>query len=384
MKLSYLSKLWTQAWSMVLSEMSAQEVSGLVSAGTHNIRLTAYRATTIVSRMRILAGLFAVLAPFWIAVDALALSTEAARDLAPFRLLSAVAFAAIVFSLRKIHALRDAYRALFLFLMVAGSIFAYASIHTAELHLNAVPAVSSMGYAYLPFLILASMAIFPLTLLEGMAFSAPVVAIQIALPLVTQSTIDVASVAATCSVMLFVAAVSSLAGISQLALMIVLSREALHDPLTRCISRPGGEELLDLVYTVTKRGDNPIALAYISIDRLANINAEFGYETGNDALTRAAELLHDQLRAGDALIRWSGTDFLLVMPNAEAAQAYSAVGRLLSGGLGVCPDRMPVTASIGVTERIRDGVTDWWQMIDIAHTRAGRARHSGGNCTVDQ
>ena len=368
---------------MLLTEMSAQEVSGLVSSSTHNIRLTAYRATTIVSRVRLLAVLFAVLSPFWLVVDGLALGVEAASDLAPVRLLSAVAFGAIVLSLRQMHALRDAYRALFFFLMVAGAVFFYAGVHSAELRFQGMPAASSMGYTYLPFLVLASMAIFPLTLLEGIAFSIPAIAIQIALPLLTHPTIDPAFAAATFFVMLFVAVVALLAGISQLALMLVLSREALHDPLTRSFSRPGGEELLDLVFTATNRGTNPIALACISIDRLANINAEFGYETGNVALKKAAELLHDQLRAGDALIRWSGTDFVLVMPNAEAEQACSAVGRLLSGGLGVCPDKKPVTASIGVAERIRDGAADWWQLIDIAYARAGQARQLGGNRTVD-
>jgi diguanylate cyclase (GGDEF)-like protein len=384
MKVASLSSLWIQAWSMVLSEMSALEISGLVSPKTHNIRLTAYRSTTIVSRVRLLAALFAILSPIWLAVDALALGIDAARDLAPIRLLSAVAFAAIVVSLRKMHALRDAYRALFLFLMVAGTVFFYAGTHSAELHFTGVQAASSMGYAYLPFLVLASMAIFPFTLYEGVAFAIPAVLISIVLPLFTQPAIDPAYATATFLVMLLVAAVALLAGISQLAMMLVLSREAFHDPLTRCISRPGGEELLDLVFTTTNRGANPIAFAYISIDRLANINDEFGYEIGNGALTKAAELLHDQLRAGDALIRWSGTDFVLAMPNAEIAQAFSAVGRLLSGGLGVCPDGTPLTASIGVTERIRDSAIDWWQMIDIAHTRAKRASQRGGNCTVDQ
>ena len=383
MKILPLSKLWTQTWSMVLSEMSAQEVAGLISSKTHNIRLTAYRATTIVSRVRLLAILFAVLSPFWLVVDVLALGIDAARDLAPARLLSAVAFGAIVLSLRQMHALRDAYRALFFFLMVSGAVFFYSGVHSAELHFAGLLAASSMGYAYLPFLVLASMAVFPLTLTEGIAFSVPAISIQIALPLITQPSIDPAFAAATLFVMLFVAAAALLAGISQLALMLVLSREALHDPLTRCISRPGGEEMLDMVYTAMNRGTNLIALAYISIDRLADINAEFGYETGNGTLIKVAELLRDQLRAGDILIRWSGTDFVLVMPNAESTQAHSAVDRLLSGGLGVCPDHRPVTASIGVTERIRDGAKDWWQLIDTAQARAGQARQQGGNCTID-
>lgn len=123
MKISSLSALWIQAWSMVLSDMTALEVSGLVSSRTHNIRLTAYRSTTIVSRVRLLAAVFAVLSPVWLAVDALAMGLDAARDLAPIRLMSAGAFAAIVFSLRKMHALRDAYRALFVFLTVVATVF---------------------------------------------------------------------------------------------------------------------------------------------------------------------------------------------------------------------------------------------------------------------
>jgi len=383
MSRNFPAKLWTQAWSLVLSEMSAQEVSGLLSSASHNIRLTAYRATTIVSRVRLLASLFALLAPCWVVVDALALGFDGARELFPVRLLSAVAFGAIVFILRRMHALRDAYRALLLFLMVAGAVFFYAGVQSAELHANGMPAASAMGYAYLPILILASMAIFPLTLSEGILFSLPVVAIQIALPLLTQIGIDPAAAAATFSVMLFIAVVALLAGISQLALMIVLSREAMHDPLTHCFSRRAGEELLELVFLMASRGSNQFALAYISLDRLVGINAEFGYDVGNGALMRAAELLGDQLRAGDALIRWSGTDFVLVMPNAQAPQASSAVGRLLSGGLGVCPDKSPVTASIGIAERISDEAKDWWALIDLAHKRSQQARQQGGNCTVE-
>ncbi len=369
---------------MVLSDMTALEVSGLVSSRTHNIRLTAYRSTTIVSRVRLLAAVFAVLSPVWLAVDALAMGLDAARDLAPIRLMSAGAFAAIVFSLRKMHALRDAYRALFVFLTVVATVFLYAGLHFAELNFKDMQAASSLGYTYLPFLVLASMAIFPLTLIEGIVCSIPAILISTVLPLFSQPAIDPAQAAAKLFVMVFVAAVALLAGISQLAMMLVLSREGFHDPLTHSVSRPGGEELLDLLYATTSRGGNPIALAYISMDRLADINAEFDYETGNAVLTRAADLLHDQLRSGDTLIRWSGTDFVLVMPNAEVAQAHAAVGRLLSGGLGGCPDRTPVTASIGITERIHDGTMDWWQLIDIAQTRSRQARLQGGNCTVGQ
>jgi hypothetical protein len=72
------------------------------------------------------------------------------------------------------------------------------------------------------------------------------------------------------------------------------------------------------------------------------------------------------------------------MPFASAAQASLAVQRLLSGGLGLRPDGTPITASIGIAELGRDQAKDWWMLVDAATERAGSARASGGNRSINQ
>lgn len=382
MKPSAVNRVWTESWLMVFGEMSTLEVRALISPAGHNVRLSAYRATAIVSRVRLLCGLFAILGPIWILIDSLAFGTRHAMEVAPIRLLSAVAFGAVLFISKRMHVMRDAYQALGLFIFVSCALFFYTGLHSAGIaHGDQREAITS-GSAFLPLLIVAAMSLFPLTLVEGVTFTLPVVAIQAALPLLAQGSIDPASTAASIGILGFLTLVALLAGIAQLALMIVLARESIHDPLTRCFSRRAGEEMLDLMFTVAARGTEAFTLAYISLDRLPEINQRFGYQVGNQALVDASELLSDQLRTGDAIVRWSGTDFVLIMPRATAPLATEAMHRLLSGGLGVCPDKSPVTASIGIAERSLDQAPDWWQLIDLASDRAAKARASGGNSTI--
>ena len=83
------------------------------------------------------------------------------------------------------------------------------------------------------------------------------------------------------------------------------------------------------------------------------------------------------------LIRWTGKQFLLVFPCAAADQAAGVLGRLLSSGLGGRPDGQPLTASIGLAERIRDAAEDWWRLVDLAESCMSKAQRAGGNRTIE-
>ena len=47
------------------------------------------------------------------------------------------------------------------------------------------------------------------------------------------------------------------------------------------------------------------------------------------------------------------------------------------------PDGQPLTASVGVAERIWDAAEDWWKLIDLAESRMLAAQRAGGNRTVE-
>ena len=83
------------------------------------------------------------------------------------------------------------------------------------------------------------------------------------------------------------------------------------------------------------------------------------------------------LRRGDILIRWGGEEFLTVMPNTDPSGAMIAVGRMRSAGLGMRPDGKPLTASIGVAERVIDGIESWTALVEKADQRMYSAKQNG-------
>jgi diguanylate cyclase (GGDEF)-like protein len=240
------------------------------------------------------------------------------------------------------------------------------------------------GYAYLPFVLLAGLALFPLTLVESGLLAALVLLVQAVALLPTLPVTPWPVFFGQFAALGLIGAVTVLAAMSQLAFLFVMVREGIHDSLTGSYSRRAGEALLELQYIWCTRSNADLSVAIVAPDGLQQLNDGFGYAAGDVALRDITRRLHDSMRSGDILVRWTGNEFLAMMPLASAAQASSAVQRLLSSGLGLRPDGTPITASIGIADLRRDQAKDWWMLVDAAAERAGTARASGGNRSIDQ
>ena len=370
---AHFSRLWVHSWSKTLTEIGANEINGLFRARGHTTRLTVPRAAMIVSRVRIVAGLLAVLTPLWIVIDMWTLPREVWQGIVAMRLLTAVAFAAILIALRGMHTLGDAYRALFFLLAVPAAFFLFCYLHVMHHDADGVLEGFSAGYASLPFVMMGGIAIFPLTVVEGAVFCSLILLVQIAAWLPNLPGLDWPTAFGSLWVLLLLAVASVLAGVSQLAFMIVMVREGIHDSLTGCYSRRAGEALVDLQYTWSVRSDTPLVVAIVSLDDFQVVNERFGYAAGDAALKAITERLNDSLRAGDILARWAGDQYMLALANSTTEQGAEVVGRLLAGSLGTKPDGTPFTASIGLAERVRDATEDWWRLIDTAEARSKAA-----------
>jgi diguanylate cyclase (GGDEF)-like protein len=378
----YFANLWTQAWSMLMSSMSPLEISSLFRAKHHSTRLIAQRASMIVSRVRLVAGLFALLTPLWVAVDAATFEPAVWRGLMPIRLLTATAFVAILVIVKNMHTLRDAYRALLFLFAIPAAFFVSSYIYISHSDLDGILDGFASGYAYVPVILLAGLAIFPLTAFEGGAFAFIAFLAQMLALAPGVHSIDWPTLVALLGVLAMIAGISILAGVSQLAFMVVQVRESIHDSLTGSFSRRCGEELLELQFSWSKRGGSALSVAMVRLDNFNEVNATIGYAAGDQVLKSAADTLNDSLRTGDMLIRWAGDRFLIVMPNATKEQGDGAVHRLLSSGLGMRPDKIPVAASIGISERGSDSAEDWWGLVDMAESRADVALEAGKNRSV--
>lgn len=100
------------------------------------------------------------------------------------------------------------------------------------------------------------------------------------------------------------------------------------DPLTGLISRAGLERRLAEAWAASLRHETPLTLAFIDIDDFKTINDTGGHALGDRAIQAVGQALRQQARETDAVGRWGGDEFLILMPQTTAAAAEAAVHRL--------------------------------------------------------
>ncbi len=133
-----------------------------------------------------------------------------------------------------------------------------------------------------------------------------------------------------------------------------LKHIGLTDPLTGVHNRRYVEQRLQEEIGRMRRQAHPLACMYIDIDHFKHINDRVGHQAGDYVLRDVAARIKAELRLSDALGRFGGEEFLVLLIDAELADAVSVAERIrasiaeqpLSLEDGVPID---VTVSIGVT-----------------------------------
>lgn len=366
----------------LLSELPRDELGWLFSPKKHMALLVNRRAAMMISRVRLVAALFAVLTPLWIVIDMIVFAWPLSSMLAVGRIVVSVAFAALALLTRRSNRMRDAYFALAAMFAIPALFFIYSQQLISMYRLVDLAVAVSAGYAFLPFVMVAGLSVFPLTLMEGVVFASPVLLADLYSEVEGLNAISTSVFLGTFWLLLLIATVAILAGMSQLGFMIAMVRQSMRDPLTGCFSRLSGEELLDIQFILSTRSQSPLSLAFIDIDNFKSVNDTYGHESGDRVLASVADSMRSTLRTGDMLVRWGGEEFIIIFPNAFSKNALEALERLRKNGLGIRPDGLPVTASIGLAERSLDITADWSQLVEIADHRMYLAKQGGKDRVV--
>jgi diguanylate cyclase (GGDEF)-like protein len=131
-----------------------------------------------------------------------------------------------------------------------------------------------------------------------------------------------------------------------------MQRLALTDELTRLPNRRSLLATAAERFAAARAAGAPLAVLALDIDHFKRINDVHGHETGDRVLQRVANAARQALRAGDAVGRVGGEEFLAVLPATGAAVAVEVAERLRGAvarlEVGDLAPALAVTVSVGV------------------------------------
>jgi diguanylate cyclase (GGDEF)-like protein len=122
------------------------------------------------------------------------------------------------------------------------------------------------------------------------------------------------------------------------------------DPLTRAYNRRYFQQQLLPQLRRRAEAGQTFALALLDADHFKAINDRHGHDTGDAALVALTHAWSSVLGPNDALVRWGGEEFLLVLP-ADAERAAAVVQRGLEATraavVGAAEGALRLTVSVG-------------------------------------
>jgi diguanylate cyclase (GGDEF)-like protein len=153
------------------------------------------------------------------------------------------------------------------------------------------------------------------------------------------------------------------------------------DPLTGTLNRRGLDAQFPEVESTAGDIVEPLSVIMADLDNFKQTNDSYGHTVGDEVLKAVAARLAESLRAGDAVVRYGGEEFLLVLPKATLEQAVRVAERarasLAATPISAGADRVPITASFGVAERRRSESRE--TIIARADEALYRAKAAGRN-----
>ncbi|WP_207902639.1 sensor domain-containing diguanylate cyclase [Reinekea marinisedimentorum] len=101
-----------------------------------------------------------------------------------------------------------------------------------------------------------------------------------------------------------------------------------EDFLTGLYNRRKLTELINLEIKRYKRFGRPFSFILADIDYFKAINDQYGHDCGDEVIKAFAQLMRSSLRDTDAIGRWGGEEFLILLPEAELDHACQVAEKL--------------------------------------------------------
>lgn len=158
--------------------------------------------------------------------------------------------------------------------------------------------------------------------------------------------------------------------------------QASHDLLTELPNRLLFAEQVALALADAHYRDEMVGVAFLDLDRFKTINDTLGHAIGDELLKQVAVRLHQCLRECDAIARWGGDEFTLLLPHLKSAEDISQIAKRLLAAMSepffLGTQEFYVTASLGLALSPYDG-EDVDTLLKHADAAMYQAKRQGKN-----
>lgn len=130
--------------------------------------------------------------------------------------------------------------------------------------------------------------------------------------------------------------------------------QSFTDPLTEVYNRRSLDEMATRYMSRAQRLAKPLTFLVLDCDRFKEVNTRFGHLTGDFVLAEIAALLKSAVRGSDAVVRYGGDEFLIVLGDAALDGGQVVAQRIIKSAEewnaeGHLPN-FQLTLSLGLAE----------------------------------
>lgn len=157
-----------------------------------------------------------------------------------------------------------------------------------------------------------------------------------------------------------------------------------RDALTGCLNRRSMFEMMESFYVQAHTEGTTLCCIMADIDHFKSFNDRFGHSVGDEVIRAVVRCLQSQLRQQDALFRYGGEEFCILLPNLPLEQACQVAERLrkeveqhAASSLRTIHD-VRITSSFGVAE-LDHFMLDPAELVGRADEAMYKSKQSGRN-----
>jgi diguanylate cyclase (GGDEF)-like protein len=165
-----------------------------------------------------------------------------------------------------------------------------------------------------------------------------------------------------------------------------LRRKSLIDPLIGTWNRGAIMRILTIEAIRCDKAGVPLSLIVADLDYFKKINDTYGHPAGDAVLVKVASKLRACIRPQEALGRYGGEEFLVVLPGCSSSTAM-AVGERMRKAIASQPEaiggamlNLSISAGIASTDLFPTATTE--ELISRADVALYAAKDAGRNCVM--